>query len=114
MAATATARWEGSLDDGSGTISTGAGLQGTYTKASRFADGTGTNPEELIGAAILCDAAHTRAPTWPDCRTTGRLPGDSGDGAGGKRRGVVKGVASGRSSRQTKDPLRRLSVQPRF
>jgi osmotically inducible protein OsmC len=51
MAATATARWEGSLDDGSGTISTGAGLQGTYTKASRFADGTGTNPEELIGAA---------------------------------------------------------------
>jgi lipoyl-dependent peroxiredoxin len=51
MAATATARWEGSLDEGSGSISTGAGLQGTYTKASRFADGTGTNPEELIGAA---------------------------------------------------------------
>ena len=51
MAATATARWEGTLDEGSGTIETGAGLHGTYTKASRFADGTGTNPEELIGAA---------------------------------------------------------------
>jgi lipoyl-dependent peroxiredoxin len=51
MAATATARWEGTLDDGSGTISTATGLEGTFTKASRFADGEGTNPEELIGAA---------------------------------------------------------------
>lgn len=51
MAATATARWEGSLDEGSGTMSTATGLEGTFTKASRFAEGTGTNPEELIGAA---------------------------------------------------------------
>jgi osmotically inducible protein OsmC len=51
MAAIATARWEGTLDDGSGTMSTGTGLEGTFTKASRFADGNGTNPEELIGAA---------------------------------------------------------------
>jgi osmotically inducible protein OsmC len=51
MAATATARWEGSLDEGSGTMSTATGLEGPFTKASRFADGTGTNPEELIGAA---------------------------------------------------------------
>jgi len=51
MAATAVARWEGTLDEGAGTVTTGAGLQDTYTKASRFADGTGTNPEELIGAA---------------------------------------------------------------
>ncbi|NLD76647.1 MAG: OsmC family peroxiredoxin [Acidimicrobiales bacterium] len=51
MAATATARWEGSLDDGSGTMSTATGLSGAFSKASRFADGAGTNPEELIGAA---------------------------------------------------------------
>lgn len=51
IAATANARWEGTLDDGSGTMSTATGLEGTFTKASRFADGGGTNPEELIGAA---------------------------------------------------------------
>lgn len=51
MAATATARWDGNLDEGSGTMRTGTGLEGPYTKASRFADGDGTNPEELIGAA---------------------------------------------------------------
>ena len=51
MAATATARWEGTIDEGTGAVSTGTGLTGTFTKASRFADGAGTNPEELIGAA---------------------------------------------------------------
>lgn len=51
MAASATARWEGTLDEGSGTMSTATGLEGSFTKASRFADGKGTNPEELIGAA---------------------------------------------------------------
>lgn len=51
MAATATARWNGSIDEGSGTMSTATGLEGTFSKASRFADGDGTNPEELIGAA---------------------------------------------------------------
>lgn len=51
MAATATARWNGSLDEGSGSISTATGLSGDFSKASRFAEGAGTNPEELIGAA---------------------------------------------------------------
>jgi osmotically inducible protein OsmC len=51
MAATAHARWTGSLDDGSGTMSTATGLEAAFTKASRFADGEGSNPEELIGAA---------------------------------------------------------------
>ncbi len=51
MAATATARWNGNLDEGTGTMSTATGLEGPYTKASRFADGDGTNPEELVGAA---------------------------------------------------------------
>ena len=51
MAATATARWNGSLDEGSGSMSTATGLSGNFSKASRFADGAGTNPEELVGAA---------------------------------------------------------------
>lgn len=51
MAANASARWEGTIDDGSGSFSTGTGIQGKFSKASRFADGDGSNPEELIGAA---------------------------------------------------------------
>lgn len=51
MAATATARWEGDLDSGSGSMTTGTGLSATFTKATRFGDAEGSNPEELIGAA---------------------------------------------------------------
>ena len=49
---TASARWEGNLTEGSGTIKTGkGGYQGNYSFKSRFEEGEGTNPEELIGAA---------------------------------------------------------------
>jgi osmotically inducible protein OsmC len=49
---TASARWEGNLTEGSGTIKTGkGGYQGNYSFTSRFEEGEGTNPEELIGAA---------------------------------------------------------------
>ena len=48
----ATARWQGNLTEGSGTIKTGkGGYQGNYSFKSRFEEGEGTNPEELIGAA---------------------------------------------------------------
>jgi osmotically inducible protein OsmC len=48
----ASARWEGTLTEGTGTLRTGqGGYQGNYSFKSRFADGEGTNPEELIGAA---------------------------------------------------------------
>jgi osmotically inducible protein OsmC len=51
-ARTATARWEGGLQQGKGTMRLGSGAyEGQYSFASRFEDGTGTNPEELIGAA---------------------------------------------------------------
>ena len=51
-ARTATARWEGGLQQGKGTMRLGSGaFEGQYSFASRFEDGTGTNPEELIGAA---------------------------------------------------------------
>jgi osmotically inducible protein OsmC len=49
---TASAVWEGTLKDGKGRVKLGSGaFEGQYSFASRFEDGTGTNPEELIGAA---------------------------------------------------------------
>jgi osmotically inducible protein OsmC len=51
-ARTATARWQGGLRDGNGTMRLGSGaFEGQYSFSSRFEEGTGTNPEELIGAA---------------------------------------------------------------
>ena len=49
----ASAVWHGSLKEGKGTISTQSGtLKDTqYSFAARFAEGVGTNPEELIAAA---------------------------------------------------------------
>ena len=48
----AEAVWEGNFRDGAGTVSLGSGaFEGAYSAASRFEDGAGTNPEELIGAA---------------------------------------------------------------
>jgi osmotically inducible protein OsmC len=49
---TSEAVWEGTLRDGKGIMKLGGGaFEGPYSFASRFEDGTGTNPEELIGAA---------------------------------------------------------------
>lgn len=46
------ARWEGGLKEGKGEVDFGNGaFQGAYSFASRFEEGTGTNPEELLGAA---------------------------------------------------------------
>jgi len=48
----ADAAWEGDLKSGKGTMKFGSGaFEGNYSFASRFEDGKGTNPEELIGAA---------------------------------------------------------------
>ena len=63
--------WEGNLVEGKGLMRLGSGAyEGAYTRASRFENGPGTNPEELIGAAhagcfsmflaaILSKAGHT-------------------------------------------------------
>ena len=48
----ANAEWEGNLKDGNGRLRTETGaVDGRYSFSSRFEDGIGTNPEELIGAA---------------------------------------------------------------
>ncbi len=46
----ASAVWNGTLKEGKGTMKYGA-FEGAYTFASRFEEGDGTNPEELVGAA---------------------------------------------------------------
>lgn len=48
----ADARWEGALQEGSGTMRLGGGAyEGPYSFQSRFEEGDGTNPEELIAGA---------------------------------------------------------------
>jgi osmotically inducible protein OsmC len=53
MKKTGSAEWKGGIKDGGGTISTETGVlkNAPYGFKSRFEDGPGTNPEELIGAA---------------------------------------------------------------
>ena len=49
---TAEAEWKGNLSRGSGRMKLGSGaFEGSYSFVSRFGDGPGSNPEELIGAA---------------------------------------------------------------
>jgi lipoyl-dependent peroxiredoxin len=67
----ASAHWQGTLKEGDGTMALGSGAwEGPYTYKSRFEEGQGTNPEELIGAALagcytmqvshaLAEAGHT-------------------------------------------------------
>lgn len=54
MQKSASATWSGSLKEGQGTISTETGVlrEAPFGFKSRFEDGPGTNPEELIGAAL--------------------------------------------------------------
>jgi len=49
---TANARWDGSLQEGQGTMRMASGAyEGPYSFQSRFEEGEGTNPEELIASA---------------------------------------------------------------
>ena len=83
----AEAQWEGSLQEGSGTMRLGSGaFEGRYSFNSRFEDGPGTNPEELIGAAhagcfsMALSGALSRAGHVPTrVHTTARVHIDRGD-----------------------------------
>jgi osmotically inducible protein OsmC len=49
---TANARWQGTFTEGTGVMRTGkGGLEANFSAKSRFEEGEGSNPEELIGAA---------------------------------------------------------------
>ena len=53
MQRTGSAHWSGGLKDGKGTVSTQSGVlaQTQYSFSTRFENGVGTNPEELLAAA---------------------------------------------------------------
>lgn len=51
MPAKGTAEWRGDLRSGTGTFTAGDTISGGYTYKSRFEDGPGSNPEQLIAAA---------------------------------------------------------------
>ena len=85
---TAQAEWKGTLKTGSGHMKF-ADYDGPYTFASRFESGPGTNPEELLGAAIagcfsmalsgdLGDAGHTPG----DIRTSAKVTVEPRQGGG--------------------------------
>jgi lipoyl-dependent peroxiredoxin len=107
MPAKGTAEWKGDLRAGTGTFTAGDSISGGYTFRSRFEDGPGSNPEQLIAAAhascfsmalanILAEAGHPAdsvrteatvtlrpvdgAPTITkiDLVTEGRVPGIDG------------------------------------
>jgi osmotically inducible protein OsmC len=70
MPAQGNAEWKGDLPSGTGTFTAGDSISGGYTFKSRFEDGPGSNPEQLIAAAhaacfsmalanILAQAGHT-------------------------------------------------------
>ena len=85
----AEAVWKGNLQDGDGTMAFGSGaFEGAYSFTSRFEEGTGTNPEELIGAAhagcfsmALSGALERAGHTANSIDTSARVhlePGDNG------------------------------------
>ena len=51
MPAKGSAEWKGDVPTGTGTFTAGDSISGGYTFKSRFEDGPGSNPEQLIAAA---------------------------------------------------------------
>jgi len=84
----ANAVWNGDLQNGKGTVKLGSGAyEGSYSFKSRFEDGAGTNPEELIAAAHagcyamalsneLAEAGHTPEAVETDAEVNFDLSGD--------------------------------------
>ncbi len=83
MSRTATAVWKGSGKEGSGTLTTQSTVLNNtqYSYKSRFEEGTGTNPEELMAAAhagcftmklsfVLGEAGFTADELNTECRIT--------------------------------------------
>ena len=84
MAAKGTAEWKGDLRTGAGTFTAGDTISGGYTFKSRFEDGPGSNPEQLIAAAhascfsmalsnSLAQAGHTAESVQTDATVTLRF-----------------------------------------
>lgn len=87
MPAKGHAKWEGDLKSGSGQFTAGDSISGAYSFKSRFEDGPGANPEQLIGAAhaacfsmalsnILAEAGHNPTSVEATAKVTLRLLDD--------------------------------------
>ena len=81
--------WQGGLKDGKGTVSTDSGVLSNtqYSFSTRFEDGKGTNPEELIAAAhagcfsmALSAQLGNAGMTAEQIQTTATVSLDKGDG----------------------------------
>jgi osmotically inducible protein OsmC len=76
MPAKGTAEWKGAIQTGTGTFTAGDSINGGYTFKSRFEDGPGSNPEQLIAAAhaacfsMALSGNLTRAGTPPESINT--------------------------------------------
>jgi osmotically inducible protein OsmC len=101
MPAKGSAEWRGDVPTGTGTFTAGDTISGCYTYKSRFEDGPGSNPEQLIAAAhAACfsmalsnllaqsgnppDSVHTDATGHPPTR--GRRPDHHQNRAGDRRK----------------------------
>ena len=84
MPAKGSAEWKGDLPTGAGTFTAGDTISGGYTFKSRFEDGPGSNPEQLIAAAhascfsmalsnMLAQAGHTAESVHTDATVTLRF-----------------------------------------
>ena len=86
----ANATWDGNLADGSGSMAVESGAyEGPFSFVSRFKDGTGSNPEELIAAAhagcfsmafsnVLDENGHTPTSVATTARVTLEMLDDGG------------------------------------
>ena len=106
MPAKGTAEWKGDLPTGTGTFTAGDSISGGYTFKSRFEDGPGSNPEQLIAAAhascfsMALSSALAKAGTPPDALdTTADVTFQPGEGITGIHL-TVQGAVPGLSADQ--------------
>lgn len=90
------AQWKGGLKSGRGTLSFGSGAyEGPYSFGSRFEEGSGTNPEELIAAAhaacfSMAFSANLEKAGFPPERVSTTATADLQVGEGGARIATIR------------------------
>jgi osmotically inducible protein OsmC len=141
MPARGSAEWKGDVPTGGGTFTAGDSISGGYTYKSRFEDGPGSNPEQLIAAAhAACfsmalasllakagtspDSIHTDATvtlrlvdgtptiTRIDLVTVGRVPGLDQDTFAEQAQAAKRGCPVSRALAGVPDVTLEASLEP--